>query len=386
MRPDVSVLIPTYNEAENINLIVGRVSNILKKENYEILIIDDNSPDGTWRIAEELGENDERIRIIRRMGEKGLSSAVMTGMASARGKYFVVMDADLQHDENILPQMIGDLSSGFDLAVGTRYASGGSVGKWSALRSLMSRFATWFARRFLPIGVSDPMSGFFGLKKEVFDRVENRMNPRGFKILLEILGRSKVALKVAEIPYIFRNRARGDSKLDNSVVRNFLVAILDIRFGKWVSPTFLLYCIVGFLGVFVNIGGFLFLEAAGFGEVHTGFRILPKFSLSVLFGIELSVISNFVLNNYFTFYERRYFRWDALRGFLIFSLVSVLGIFVQLSVFHFLYYRLLPEFGSTPGWEARLVCDLLAIALAMFTNYLLNSNVTWMESKKSLSR
>ncbi|TGL59014.1 glycosyltransferase [Leptospira sarikeiensis] len=381
MRPKISVLLPSYNEAGNIEPCINNIIKILNDTSHEIIVIDDNSPDKTWQIVEQIHEKNPRVKLIRRMTEKGLSSAIITGMNSAEGEYFFVMDADMQHDENLLPVMIDHLDKGSDVIVGTRYANGGSTGKWSFLRKFLSIVATSFAKFFLHISISDPMSGFFGIKREVYFKNGENINPRGFKILLEILGRNGNGLKVSELPFHFRNRLHGETKINNSIARSFLVAVLDLRFGKWVSSTFLLYSLVGLSGVLVNLLGFMFFESIGVGDLNTGIKFLPVFPISVFFGIELSIISNFILNNYFTFYETRYEKWAAVRGFIIFSGVSALGMFVQLGVFQLMSYKIAPKFGLGENFETRFFCEMISIFVAMFTNYFLNSNITWTVNK-----
>ncbi|MGJ4789581.1 glycosyltransferase family 2 protein [Leptospira koniambonensis] len=382
MRPKISVLLPTYNEAENIEKCISGVSKTFNGLEYEIIVIDDNSPDKTWSVVENLKDQNPKVKLIRRMTEKGLSSAIITGMSAAEGENFLVMDSDLQHDESVLPQMLKSLEEGADVAVGTRYANGGSTGKWNFIRKFLSVTANAFTKFLLPIRISDPMSGFFAIKREVFFKYGYKINPIGFKILLEILGRAEKGLNIAEVPFYFRTRLHGETKINNSIARSFLMTVLDLRFGKWISSTFLLYSLVGISGVIVNLLGFILFENLGVKDLETGIGILPIFPSSVFFGIELSIISNFILNNYFTFYETRYEKWAAIRGFIIFSGVSALGIFVQLGIFQLLFYKILPRLGMSQNFELRLLCDLVAISIAMFTNYFLNSNLTWVDRVK----
>ncbi|PJZ66487.1 glycosyltransferase family 2 protein [Leptospira wolffii] len=377
MAPKISVILPTYNESENLPIAADRISRSLSDYKYEIIVVDDDSPDRTWKIAEDLQESIPQLKVIRRLDNKGLSSAVLTGMGIAEGDVFVVMDSDLQHDEKILPEMIRSFSErDVDLCLGTRYAAGGSTGKWSFIRTAISRFANFLAQRILGLPVSDPMSGYFGIKRSIYSEVKNSINPRGFKILLEFLGRSETKLKIEEIPYTFQNRIHGTTKLDNSVIKSFFLALLDIRFGKWISPTFLLYCLVGATGVIVNLLGFLLGELLGFGQLNTGISFLDPISISVLFGIELSIVSNFILNNYFTFYERRFEKWNALRGLFLFHTVSVWGILLQILSFHYLYYSFSSDWNLV-HIPIKFLCDMVSILVAMASNYLLNSNVTW---------
>ncbi|PJZ76057.1 glycosyltransferase family 2 protein [Leptospira neocaledonica] len=378
MRPSVSVILPTYNESKNLPIAADRITRSLSDYRHEIIVVDDDSPDHTWEVAEHLQEKIPQLKVIRRLTGKGLSSAVLTGMGAAEGEVFVVMDSDLQHDEKILPEMIRSFyERDVDLCLGTRYAKGGSTGKWSLARIGISRFANFLAKGLLGLPVSDPMSGYFGIKRSVYSDTKNAINPRGFKILLEFLGRSKENLKIEEIPYTFQTRMYGETKLNNSVIKSFFLAILDIRFGKWISPTFLLYSLVGASGVLVNLVGFLIAELCKFPDVQTGISFLDPFSLSVLFGIELSILSNFFLNNYFTFYERRYSGKNLTFGFLVFHSVSMVGILVQMSAFHFIYYSIFKQWNGVSELTLKFGADILSILTAMVSNYFLNSNLTW---------
>ncbi|MBM9575661.1 glycosyltransferase family 2 protein [Leptospira sp. 201903070] len=380
--PEISVILPTYNEKENVPILLPKIAKALQKHRYEILLVDDNSPDRTWEVAENLRKKYKDLFVLRRMESRGLSSAVLTGMSIAKGKVFVVMDADLQHDESILPDLVKPiLDHKSDISIGTRYSNGGSTQNWSWIRKGLSIFATVLAKLFLPIPVSDPMSGFFAISKEYFEKTAEKINPRGFKILLEFLHQSGMEPRISEVPFSFRSRKFGKTKLDGSVVRNYLVALLDLRFGKWISPKFLLYSLVGSSGVFVNLFGFLIGESFHFPEFSTPFLFLNPLHSSVLFGIEISILSNFILNNYLTFYERRYDGFRIVQGLVLFHLVSLLGLLIQISVFQFLYHKVfIPEFHSS-GILIKFFSDSLAILAAMITNYFLNLNVTWKGSR-----
>ncbi|TGK17530.1 glycosyltransferase family 2 protein [Leptospira fluminis] len=383
MKPIVSIILPTYNESENLPIAAERISQSLSDFKHEIIVVDDDSPDHTWQVAENLKRRIPQLKVVRRLSGKGLSSAVLTGMGIAEGDLFVVMDSDLQHDEQILPEMIRSLNDrGNDLCLGTRYTKGGSTGKWSLVRVLVSRFGNTLARWILRQDVSDPMSGYFGIKKDLYSEVKNNINPRGFKILLEFLARGSKDLKVEEIPYTFRTRIHGETKLDNSVLRNFLVALLDIRYGKWISPTFLLYALVGATGIIVNLGGFLVGEFLGFPDLNTGISYAGTISGSVLLGIELSVLSNFLFNNYFTFYERRFQSWNAAKGFLIFHSVSLFSLVLQLGCYQFLTKVVFSNDSHSLSISVKLLCDFLSIGASLISNYFLNSNLTWTKATR----
>ncbi|EMJ93657.1 glycosyltransferase [Leptospira alstonii] len=380
--PDVSVILPTYNERENIQILVPKITKVLKAYPHEIILIDDNSPDRTWEVAENLKTVHKNLIVIRRMEARGLSSAVISGMSVAKGKVFVVMDADLQHDEKILPTLVSPiLKNRSDISVGTRYINGGSVSDWSWIRKNFSVFATRLTKLLLPIPVSDPMSGYFAISRSYFQKSADRINPRGFKILLEFLNVSEQRPKISEVAYTFQSRRFGKTKLDGSVIRNYLIALLDLRFGKKISPTFFLYSLVGSFGVLVNLSGFLIAETFRFPEISTPFRFLNPLYTSVLFGIEMSILSNFVLNNYFTFYEKRYIGIQLIRGLVLFHLVSLLGLLIQISVFQLLYHRIFVYELQSSGLLIKIISDSFAILTAMITNYFLNLNVTWKGSK-----
>ncbi|MBU43441.1 MAG: hypothetical protein CMN76_09500 [Spirochaetaceae bacterium] len=375
-RPTLSVILPTYNESTNLPILLGNLKTTLSEISHEILVVDDNSPDRTWEIAEEIAGKDDSIRVIRRITDRGLSSAVITGMEVAEGEIFAVMDADLQHDENLLPRMVSTLEEGYDLVVGSRAEEGGSYGQWSKRRRFISWVATFLARVFLPLEIKDPMSGFFALKREVFEDSANLINPRGFKILLEFIGRAR-NLKMRELGYHFRNRQHGETKLSGSVVRNYLVALFDLRFGKYISTTFVMYVIVGATGILVNFAGFQLGEFLKLPKVHTGLSdMLDPLWLSVPFGYQLAILSNYLLNNYLTFYELRHRGWDLLKGLLYFEIISILGLLVQVSVFQlletngFMEGLVSPEFTRYPSLAA-------GIAAATVSNYFLNRNFTW---------
>ena len=220
-----SLVLPTYNEAQNIGPCVAAVSRVLEGREFEIIVSDDDSPDRTWEVAENLRH--PNVRVLRRTGVRGLSPAVVEGFEIARGELLGVMDADLQHDEAILPRMIDALAE-HEFVFSTRYAGGGSTGKWSAARLFTSRTATWVTRAVLGVRLSDPMSGYFALRREVFERARPKLSPKGFKIALELycLGRP---LSSTEVPFTFRPRRAGQSKLSTRVVAESFKSLLELR-------------------------------------------------------------------------------------------------------------------------------------------------------------
>jgi dolichol-phosphate mannosyltransferase len=372
----LSVIIPTYNESRNVPILIGRLLKTLRSIPHEIIIVDDNSPDGTSDIAEEIASKHDQIRVMRRFTDRGLSSAVVAGMSVAKGDYLAVMDADLQHDESILPKMLRTIrNEGCDLCVGSRNADGGSYGEWSHSRRFISWTATALTKTALRVEIGDPMSGYFMMTRALFLKSAGRINPRGFKILLEFIGRND-NLKIREIGYTFQNRIHGETKLSASIVKNFLIALVDLKFGRYISPTFFLYAFVGSCGVAVNMAGFAIGEGLGFPHINTGvLGELDPVYLSVPFGIQLSVISNYIMNNYLTFYEYRHRGLGLLTGFTLFQAVSLIGLVVQTGVF-----LLMQNAGVIPLPDdplGKYLSNAAGIIVATIGNYYLNLNFTW---------
>ncbi len=359
---EISIILPTYNEAQNIPLVTERIRKVLDeaKISHEIIVADDNSPDMTWQIAEKLRKKIPHLRVLRRMVNKGLSPAVMDGFRAAAGTYMVVMDADMQHDEKVLPEFVEKFRAGADIVVGTRKASGGSIEGWSRRRRFISWGATLLAKFFLPRSPSDPMSGYFGISRDLYHEIADKINPRGFKILLEILSHS-CNKKLEEVGYTFSPRVHGESKLSGSVILQYLIGLYDIRFGKIIPLRFIKYGMVGASGVVVNQAG-LYLGKAFLSMANEN---------SLLMGIEVSIISNYFLNNYFTFADRhrKGFR-GQFYGLFLFHLVSIAGAVIN--------YAVAILFSEGFGMNI-YIANLIGIALATVWNFMLNIQWTWKE-------
>ncbi len=366
MSTEISIVLPTYNEAENIPIIIEKIRSTLESYNisFEVIVSDDNSPDGTWRIVESLSIKYPFLRVLRRLENKGLSPAVVDGFHSATGKYLIVMDADMQHDETILPKFLEKFKNGASIVVGSRKSDGGGIDGWSKRRQFISWGATMLARLFGFNNSSDPMSGYFGITREFFHDVVEEINPRGFKILLEFLAKAPAG-KVEEIGFKFQPRQYGESKLTGSIMLQYVLGLYDIRFGKLIPLRFINYALVGFSGVFINQMGLL-LGIETFKFSH---------EISLIFGIELSILSNFLLNNYFTFRDRRKKTVKGLaNGLLLFHLVSALGAVIN--------YAVAILFSEKSGWSIYL-SNLLGIAIATIWNFVLNLHWTWAENRNN---
>jgi dolichol-phosphate mannosyltransferase len=351
-----TVVLPTFNERESLPLAVEAVRRALgDRADWEVVVVDDDSPDRTWEVAEALGRADPRVRVYRRLDRRGLSSAIVDGLSLGRGERLLVMDADLQHDVAKVPDLLAALDA-HEVAVGTRYAGGGGTGDWGRVRRWLSRVATNACRWLLRIRVSDPMSGFFAIRADAFRRLAGRLDPRGYKILMEILYHHGPE-GVAEVPYVFQARRLGESKLDGAVAADYLWSLLELATHRALHARFLKYCLVGLSGVGVQLGTLTLL-----------LLVLPTAPAEAL-AIACAVVSNYVLNNAFTFRDRphRTGRERAL-GLLTFGLVAAAGAFINWSVSLNLH-----EHG---GWNLH-VANLVGIALATVWNYVLNVGITW---------
>lgn len=224
----LTVVSPTYQERENVAPLIEELVRVLQGIDFEVLIVDDASPDGTADAVAEIGAHDARVRVLRREGVRALSAAVIDGFSDARGEVVACMDADLQHDPSILPEMLRRLDAGADLVAATRYSGAGGTGDWSGLRRLGSRVATRLAQAFIGVRLSDPMSGYFMLRKADFLRVRRELDGRGFKILLEIVARLGPH-RIAEVPFTFRSRRAGRSKLDSRVLLAYARQLWRLR-------------------------------------------------------------------------------------------------------------------------------------------------------------
>ena len=352
------MILPTYNESENLPVLLDRLAELLVDLDYEVIVVDDNSPDGTWEIADRYAAASPRIQSIRRLTDRGLSSAVMAGMEVANGRVLAVMDSDLQHDENALIGVITPVLDGeADVSVGSREAEGGSYGEWSRFRRFVSWGGAQLARQLLGVPVSDPMSGFFAISRERYLEVAEEVNPRGFKILLEFIARGPKP-RITEVGYGFRERVAGESNLTSSVVGAYLVALIDLFVGRVVSATFTAYALVGLLGVAVRFVILLVLTAAGFGW-------------ATLVAFQVSVLTNYVFNNAFTFAPERRRGRRVWTGLIPYQLIAVHGLMVQAGVAAFAGY----EPADLP--TASVGIQIVGIALATTGNFYLNRNITW---------
>jgi|SRR5579872_5246838 len=370
----LSVISPTLNEAENIPHLVEQIGRALVDVDYEILIVDDDSSDQTWSVAHEISLTNPRVRVLRRTENHGLGMAVIDGFSQANGDALACIDADLQHNPAILSTMLQELLRGSDVVVGSRYVEGGSAGKWDRLRRLVSRFATKSAQFLLGINLKDPMSGYFLLWRKDFAEVRDQLDGRGFKILLEILTRIR-ASSVKEVPYTFRARANGKSKLTGKIVYLYGLQLWRLCSSSRHLPVrFFKYAVVGGTGIFVNLAVMALLLT----QTHLhGWRVSALASLAANF-------QNYLLFTSWTRTDRSRKGFRKLEGYLSYLLVSAAGLSIATGLYagflRALAHTTLLQAGNTAqSLFARLGCQFIAVLAGIWTNFALNKVLPWPE-------
>jgi len=360
--PEVSVVVPTFSEAENVEELHARLTRVLEGEDWELIIVDDDSPDGTAEVARRLAQRDRRVRCIQRIGRRGLSSAVVEGALSSSAPLIAVMDGDLQHDESVLPTLIREARArGLDLAIGSRYTEGGGTGEWGDRRKWMSRFATRLARGLTPQDLSDPMSGFFVMQSGLLRESARRLSGYGYKILLDLIASAGRPLKYAEVAYVFRTRTRGESKLDSLVMWEYLMLLADKRFGRIVPPRLISFALVGGTGVAVHF--------AILSSLYLGLAV--RFPIAQAAAAWGAMTSNFFLNNVLTYRDRRLHGFGLLRGLASFYVVCSLGALANIGIASY-------AFAERTEWA---ISAAAGIVVGTLWNYLATARFTWRASR-----
>jgi dolichol-phosphate mannosyltransferase len=355
--PVLTIIIPTLNERENVEPLLGSLAAALPYTAWEAIFVDDDSQDGTADYVRDLARRNPRVRCLQRIGRRGLATACMEGVLASASPYVAVIDADLQHDERLVPKMLAALRDGADLVVGSRYVAGGVVGDWDRGRARASGFATRLARMICKADVADPLSGFFMCRREVFERALRRMSGQGFKVLLDLLASSPEPLRVRELPYSFRERQRGESKLDTLIVWEFGMLVADKLVGHIVPVRFALFALIGGLGLLVH------LTMLGTGLNLLGF----SFRASQVVATLVAMTSNFFLHNQFTYRDRRLHGLRLVRGLVTFYLVCGLGIVANVGVATYV-------FSANHVWWLAGVAG--AVVGSVF-NFAMSSVFTW---------
>jgi len=326
--PELTIVVPTFNERDNVRPLLDKLEEALSGIDWEAVYVDDDSPDGTAAHVRSIAQRDQRVRCVHRVGRRGLSTAVIEGIMASSSPYVAVIDGDMQHDERLLPDMLKTLKSdGVDIVIGSRYVDGGGLGDWDKKRATISDFATKLSRLVVRADLTDPMSGFFMVRRTAFEETVRRLSGQGFKILLDIFASSPKAPHFRELPYQFRTRQHGESKLDALVVWEYLMLILDKMVGHIVPVRFVMFAAVGGSGVVVHfLALYLAFQLAGI-----------DFTISQAFATVLAMTSNFVLNNLLTYRDRRLKGIRFLWGLLSFYAVCSVGAVANVGVANFIF-------------------------------------------------
>jgi dolichol-phosphate mannosyltransferase len=356
--PELCVVVPTFNEVGNVAVLVERLDAVLAGIDWEIVFVDDDSPDGTADRVREIGRTDRRVRCIRRIGRRGLSSATIEGMLSSAADFVAVMDGDLQHDESLLPRMVETLrGDAVELVVASRYVGAGDAGGLSSGgRRRLSRAGTSLARLVVKAEITDPVSGFFMLRRSLFEALAPRLTGIGFKILIDILASAPRPLSTVELPYSFRARHSGESKLDPFTALEYLLLLAEKWSGRVLPARLLLFGVVGASGVVINLAILRVLLALGI-----------DFTAADIVATVAAMVSNFFLNNILTYRDSRLVGWRAMRGLVSFMAVCAIGALVNVAVARDLY-------AVTGLWWLAGIGGAVVGALL---NYGLTSFFTW---------
>ena len=359
-KPSLSIVIPTYNEKDNIFKLLEKLKKVLKSINHEIIFVDDNSPDGTSAVIKDCMKKSSKIRLIHRIGRKGLAGAVIEGVFAANADLVAVMDCDLQHDETKLLDMINLFSKNksLDIVIGSRFTETGEISEkaFSKMRELGSKATTLIIKKVLNIASTDPLSGFFMVKKESFLKSSENLQTQGFKVLADFLATSGKHIEIKEIGYSFKNRIAGESKMSFITALELIGLVLSQILKGRVSIRFILFCMVGLSGIFVQL-------------LITGLAMLliNQFPTSQTLGIIVAMTSNYFLNNTITFQERKLKSLDLIRGLFSFYIICSLGAFANIAVATYI-------FGFSSNW---LISSFVGACFGAVWNFTLTSIFTW---------
>jgi dolichol-phosphate mannosyltransferase len=358
--PVLSVIVPCYNERPNVAPMIAKLDAALRGIEWEVIYVDDNSPDGTAAEVRRIARIDPRVRCIRRIGRRGLASAVIEGALSSSAGYVAVIDGDLQHDETRLPVMLAELRSGqYDLIVASRHVEGGdNAGLANRWRHALSDGGIWLAQRLLPVKLTDPMSGFFMLPRALFETLATQLTGQGFKILLDLVLSASEALRVKEVPAAFHERVAGESKLDAQVMLQFGGLLLDKTFAGYLPLRFLSFAAVGGIGVAVH------LTVLGMLRESTGLG----FGFEQTIATVVAMVFNFELNNVITYADQRLKGPRLWRGMLLFMAVCGVGAIANIGIARSLYY------STNTAWS---LAGATGAVIGVVWNYAVSATLVW---------
>jgi dolichol-phosphate mannosyltransferase len=356
--PLLSIVIPTFNEAANVEELVARLSASLREIAWEAVFVDDDSPDGTAELIRSIAQRDARVRCIQRIGRRGLSSACIEGILATSAPYVAIMDADLQHDERILIEMLDRLrGENLDIVVGSRYVQGGSLGDWQSDRAAMSHFATKLSRLVVKADLKDPLSGFFMVRRHSFMLAAHRLSSLGFKILLDLFASAPKPLQFREVPFKFRNRFAGESKLDSVAMWDYGMLLLDKMIGHVVPVRFVMFSIVGAVGLGIHL------------SVLAVMLSIPNvaFDLAQATATMVAMTGNFLLNNYLTYRDKRLHGARLITGLLTFYAACGVGAIANIGAASYI-------FEHNYSWW---LSGIAGVAIVAVWNYAATSIFTW---------
>lgn len=356
--PELMIIVPTRNERDNIIPLYKLLCATLGRRNWEMMVVDDDSVDGTGETVRWLAQHDRRVRLLSRIGRRGLASAFVEGVQASTAPYIAVLDADLQHDETLLPRMLEVLESEpIDIVVGSRYVEHGSIGNWSSARARISAMATRLGRKLLRIPVNDPLSGFFMIRREAFETTVRNLSSIGFKILVDLFASAPQPLRAKELPFEFRNRHSGESKFDAMIAVEYLMLLADKLVGHIVPIRFLSFLAIGGIGVFTHLA----VLWASLGLLQFSFANAQIAATGV------AMVGNFVLNNMVTYRDRRLTGWKFVHGLISFCLICSIGAIANVSIATVL-------FADHALWWA---AGLAGAAMSAVWNFAMTSALTW---------
>jgi len=370
-RPKLSVIVPTYREAANVPRLFERLAKTLDGLPWEMVVVDDDSSDGTYDVAFAIARRDPRMRCLRRVNRTGLAGAVIEGWLASSADFVAVIDGDLQHDESILPQMYAALERGEgNIAIGTRIPDPNKPSGLSPARQKLSDLGKWFFTLVSGVGVSDPMSGFFMTRRDIVAKLAPKLSPDGFKILVDLILSSRHTLKPVEIPYVFRPRTAGESKLSPLVGLDFLGLVAHHASGGVLPVRFVLFALIGGVGLIVHLAVLTVLIDGGQAQ---------DFTISQIVATVAAMASNFALNNEITYRNRRYRGLSKITGFLIFAALCGIGAIANVNVANVLYRS-----HRGPGglaWE--IVAGMAGAIIGVVWNYAASNTFVWRNRRKS---
>lgn len=349
---------PTFNEADNVGMVVERLDACLGDHRWEVIFVDDDSPDETAGEVRRLAQSDGRVRCVQRLNRRGLSSACIEGMLASSAPYIAVMDGDLQHDESLLPGMLNALKADdLDIVVGSRYVSGGDAEAFTRDRARKSRVATRLSRMVVPDELRDPMSGFFMIRREAFEASMRQLSGIGFKIMMDLFASSPGPMRFREFPYSFRTRSQGESKLDNQALWDYGMLLLDKLFGRYVPVRFVSFMLVGGFGVLVHMAVLFVLYQS----------LSLSFLVSQTSASLVAMTANFFMNNVITYRDQRLRGWEWLGGWFSFVLACSVGALANVGIATYLLDR------GTP-WS---LAGFTGILVGAVWNYAITQIYTW---------